>query len=665
MDPGAPTSQGRLRSGWFNGPVRLQQVQIDGFCSWSSPFSWDLEPLDLVAIQGHNGAGKSSLLDAILWALYGICRVPGQADAVIPPGGRARVRVQMHHRGQTWAIVRTRERGRTGRTRGGVQLQREVAPGRWTLVSSGGLEEGQDLIGQVLGIPADTWLASVWAGQGDASRFCAAAPAQRRQLLVDMVASRWEPVHQQVGQVLEQTRRELGQLDAQIRQLQDLAQDPDDLRRQIETVGQQLAGDQQQLQQLRQQQAAAQDPGQHLALDTQVRQLRAQIQQHRQQTAQIDRLQQTVEGHTRRLQQLAESLGQAQANRRMEQDLQAQLQATERQLQQQLQQLQLAAERQVCPTCEQPTPTPLLQPLQELARSRLRQIQAQLQVQQDELEAADRQLAALQAELAQQTSRRDHSAGQLAALQHTLPQLAPDADRQLAALEGTPAPGPDLQTLVGQADQRVQQAQLQLGRLQQRLEDSVQRQAQLQQLQAQRDTLARQVQDLGLLHEAASRSGVPALHVGRLLPALQQRVQHWTRVMSRGQLGVQLVQQRRGRHSSLEVLVSTPSGTRAWAWASGGERRLVDLAVRIGLAQLHQALADIQINTLVVDEGWDTLDQQATHALVQALLALRGHFDLILTVTHVPEVAEVFPWQLQVSRGPQGSQAQLIRQLAA
>jgi len=125
------------------------------------------------------------------------------------------------------------------------------------------------------------------------------------------------------------------------------------------------------------------------------------------------------------------------------------------------------------------------------------------------------------------------------------------------------------------------------------------------------------------------------------------------------------VQQRRGRNSSLEVLVNTPSGIRSWAWASGGERRLVDLAVRIGLAQLHQALANVQIRTLVIDEGWDALDQQATHALVRALLALRGHFDLILTVTHVPEIAEAFPWQLQVTRGPQGSVAQLLRQGAA
>ena len=48
-----------------------QRLQLSGFLSYLDPVEVDFTRFDLACISGANGAGKSSLLDAITWALFG------------------------------------------------------------------------------------------------------------------------------------------------------------------------------------------------------------------------------------------------------------------------------------------------------------------------------------------------------------------------------------------------------------------------------------------------------------------------------------------------------------------------------------------------------------------------------------------------------------------
>ena len=52
-------------------PVSLK---ISNFLSYHDPVTLDFTGFDLACISGSNGAGKSSLLDAITWALFGQAR---------------------------------------------------------------------------------------------------------------------------------------------------------------------------------------------------------------------------------------------------------------------------------------------------------------------------------------------------------------------------------------------------------------------------------------------------------------------------------------------------------------------------------------------------------------------------------------------------------------
>ena len=54
-------------------------LKITGFLSYRETVELDFTGFDLACISGHNGAGKSSLLDAITWSLFGQARKRDEA----------------------------------------------------------------------------------------------------------------------------------------------------------------------------------------------------------------------------------------------------------------------------------------------------------------------------------------------------------------------------------------------------------------------------------------------------------------------------------------------------------------------------------------------------------------------------------------------------------
>ena len=50
------------------------QLRISGFLSYRDPVEIDFTTFDLACISGQNGAGKSSLPDAMTWVLFGQAR---------------------------------------------------------------------------------------------------------------------------------------------------------------------------------------------------------------------------------------------------------------------------------------------------------------------------------------------------------------------------------------------------------------------------------------------------------------------------------------------------------------------------------------------------------------------------------------------------------------
>lgn len=108
-------------------------------------------------------------------------------------------------------------------------------------------------------------------------------------------------------------------------------------------------------------------------------------------------------------------------------------------------------------------------------------------------------------------------------------------------------------------------------------------------------------------------------------------------------LGLEVVDQWTGHHRDTSTL-------------SGGESFMASLSLALGLADVVQhESGGIQIETLFVDEGFGSLDEQSLEQVMDALEGLRDGGRVVGLVSHVGEMKQRIGVQLQVVKGRNGS----------
>lgn len=160
-------------------PIRLQ---LTNFLSYRNE-EIDLDGITCAALTGENGAGKSSLLDAILWALFGQGSRGKDLDNYVTRGeGECRVEMQFRLNGSLYRVVRGRSRQRGKST---LEFFAQDGDGAgWRTLSAKALTETQALIEQTLRMDYRTFTASSLILQGQADSFTAnLTDTERKEVL--------------------------------------------------------------------------------------------------------------------------------------------------------------------------------------------------------------------------------------------------------------------------------------------------------------------------------------------------------------------------------------------------------------------------------------------------------------------------------------------------
>jgi exonuclease SbcC len=106
----------------------------------------------------------------------------------------------------------------------------------------------------------------------------------------------------------------------------------------------------------------------------------------------------------------------------------------------------------------------------------------------------------------------------------------------------------------------------------------------------------------------------------------------------------------------LEVVDEWTGQRRDTSTLSGGESFMASLSLALGLADVvQQEAGGVDIETLFVDEGFGSLDEQALEQVMDALEGLRDGGRVVGLVSHVGEMKQRIATQLQVVKGRNGS----------
>jgi exonuclease SbcC len=116
----------------------------------------------------------------------------------------------------------------------------------------------------------------------------------------------------------------------------------------------------------------------------------------------------------------------------------------------------------------------------------------------------------------------------------------------------------------------------------------------------------------------------------------------------------------------LQVLDGWTGQLRDTSTLSGGETFMASLSLALGLADVvQQEAGGVDIETLFVDEGFGSLDEQALEQVMDALEGLREGGRVVGLVSHVAEMKQRISSQLRIVKGRHGSTVQLSEAIPA
>ncbi len=153
------------------------QLYISGFLSYRQPVELDFTGFELACISGQNGAGKSSLLDAITWALFGEARKKDESIINLQSKA-AEVRLTFAYEGSVFRVQRTLPRGKS------TSLEFQVRDGEeWRTLSERTLRDTQKRLEDVLRLDYNTFINASFLLQGQADQFTQQVPGKRKEVL--------------------------------------------------------------------------------------------------------------------------------------------------------------------------------------------------------------------------------------------------------------------------------------------------------------------------------------------------------------------------------------------------------------------------------------------------------------------------------------------------
>jgi exonuclease SbcC len=163
--------------------MRPLRLDLEGFTSFRDKLSVDFSDLDLFAITGPTGAGKSSIIDALVFALYGqVPRVGDDYKQLISHGAdRLSVLLEFEVGPERYRIARTARRA-------GASKQRlEQLEGEEAQPLADKAREIRARIEEILGLDYDGFTRAVVLPQGQFDEFLKGEPKERRKILVSLL----------------------------------------------------------------------------------------------------------------------------------------------------------------------------------------------------------------------------------------------------------------------------------------------------------------------------------------------------------------------------------------------------------------------------------------------------------------------------------------------
>lgn len=215
-------------------------LRISGFLSYRDSAELDFDSINLACISGHNGAGKSSLLDAFTWSLFGEARGRG-ADVINlnQDVKAAEVALTFAYEGYVYRVQRTLPRGKSTVLEfqvldGG---ERKAEGGTWRPLTEKTTRETQARIEQTLQLDYETFINASFFLQGKADQFTQKKASERKSILGTILGLEiWDTYKERTAERRKSIERDVDEIDGRIAEIDAELAEEDERKRRLEEL---------------------------------------------------------------------------------------------------------------------------------------------------------------------------------------------------------------------------------------------------------------------------------------------------------------------------------------------------------------------------------------------------------------------------------------------
>ncbi len=212
-------------------------LRISGFLSYREPVEIDFTTFDLACISGQNGAGKSSLLDAMTWALFGESRSKDKDALINLQSKAAEVALTFSYEENIYRVLRSLPRGKTTTLefqildRGLLTNDRphlhlaqvqvsSMVDGQWRPLTERSSRETQNRIEQTLRLDYETFINAAFFLQGKADQFTQHTASKRKDVLGSILGLEiWETYKEHTAEKRRALEEEVNSIDGRIAEI--------------------------------------------------------------------------------------------------------------------------------------------------------------------------------------------------------------------------------------------------------------------------------------------------------------------------------------------------------------------------------------------------------------------------------------------------------------
>ncbi len=194
------------------------KLQLRNFMCYRQLDSLDFSGIHLACLAGDNGHGKSALLDAITWALWGKARAKHDDELIHLGQSEMEVEFEFALGENHYRIIRKRDSH--GRGQSSLELQARDGD-LFRPLTEPTMRQTQTRINRILRMDYDTFINSAFLLQGRADEFTTKPPGERKRILGDILGlALYDQYEERAKQRAKARESEAEQIAAQIREME-------------------------------------------------------------------------------------------------------------------------------------------------------------------------------------------------------------------------------------------------------------------------------------------------------------------------------------------------------------------------------------------------------------------------------------------------------------